>query len=412
MASGVNSTFRQVGIATGIAALGSIFAHQVTNGIHAAPGRYAGSEPADPVSDGRDQRPDPRPSSPRRRLRPGAIEQAATGSFVDALNLIITIAAVIALVAGICCLFLIRPRTSSGTAATPRPSTSPPAGTGPSPCTPAERRRARGQQQLEPDDVPEEHDQGPEHPRRQPAAEVRPQPAADQRAGRDQHHHRPVEGREEHEHDAGGEVGREHRDVLEAVDRLEGDVEPQRQDGHQQHALGGAEVAAVHPDQADSRRQADPHLVPVAGPGPCRPAAPGGAASAEISGWSPTSVAEPSTRNGTTTSKALDGSASSSPAPTSAPAAAVSGDPDHEAPVARQLAPEAERAGHPARHHPDVVADVRDQRGQPDPEQDREAHQRAGADRGHHEARPEAGTEDGQDLPEIHPVSRAAARRR
>ena len=36
MASGVNSTFRQVGIATGIAALGSIFAHQVTNGIAAA----------------------------------------------------------------------------------------------------------------------------------------------------------------------------------------------------------------------------------------------------------------------------------------------------------------------------------------------------------------------------------------
>ena len=35
MASGVNSTFRQVGIATGIAALGSIFAHQVADGIHA-----------------------------------------------------------------------------------------------------------------------------------------------------------------------------------------------------------------------------------------------------------------------------------------------------------------------------------------------------------------------------------------
>ena len=33
MASGVNSTFRQVGIATGIAALGSILAHQVTASV-------------------------------------------------------------------------------------------------------------------------------------------------------------------------------------------------------------------------------------------------------------------------------------------------------------------------------------------------------------------------------------------
>ena len=33
MASGVNSTFRQVGIATGIAALGSIFSHQVAAGL-------------------------------------------------------------------------------------------------------------------------------------------------------------------------------------------------------------------------------------------------------------------------------------------------------------------------------------------------------------------------------------------
>jgi hypothetical protein len=38
------------------------------------------------------------------------IGQAATSSFVDALNHITTIAAVIALVAGVCCLFLIRAR--------------------------------------------------------------------------------------------------------------------------------------------------------------------------------------------------------------------------------------------------------------------------------------------------------------
>src|SRR5450755_1119658 len=40
MASGINSTFRQVGIATGIAGLGAIFQHSVTKGttatLHAA----------------------------------------------------------------------------------------------------------------------------------------------------------------------------------------------------------------------------------------------------------------------------------------------------------------------------------------------------------------------------------------
>ena len=40
MGSGINSTFRQVGIATGIAALGSIFTSQVrthvSSGLHAA----------------------------------------------------------------------------------------------------------------------------------------------------------------------------------------------------------------------------------------------------------------------------------------------------------------------------------------------------------------------------------------
>ena len=45
MASGVNSTFRQVGIATGIAALGSIFSQQVANGIHGGAGRHAGRRP-------------------------------------------------------------------------------------------------------------------------------------------------------------------------------------------------------------------------------------------------------------------------------------------------------------------------------------------------------------------------------
>jgi predicted MFS family arabinose efflux permease len=114
MASGVNSTFRQVGIATGIAALGSIFSHQVDSGIHGAlagtPASGRASLIADAVTNGQIKAVLAQaPASARQ-----SIEQAATSSFVDALNHITTIAAVIALVAGILCLFLIRSRDFQG----------------------------------------------------------------------------------------------------------------------------------------------------------------------------------------------------------------------------------------------------------------------------------------------------------
>ena len=108
MASGVNSTFRQVGIATGIAALGSIFSHQVDNGITSAlagtPAASRAGQVSDAVTNGQIAQVLQRTPQALR----GTVEQVATASFVDALNHIITIAAVIALVAGICCLFLIR----------------------------------------------------------------------------------------------------------------------------------------------------------------------------------------------------------------------------------------------------------------------------------------------------------------
>ena len=114
MASGVNSTFRQVGIATGIAALGSIFSHQVASGIRSAlagtPAADQASRVADAVTNGRiSEVLAQAPASAR-----ATIGDAATSSFVDALNHITTIAAVIALVAGVCCLFLIRARDFVG----------------------------------------------------------------------------------------------------------------------------------------------------------------------------------------------------------------------------------------------------------------------------------------------------------
>ncbi len=114
MASGVNSTFRQVGIATGIAALGSIFAHRVTDGIVSAlastPAASRADQVAEAVTNGQIKAVLAQaPASAR-----GTIAQAATGSFVDALNHITTIAAVIALVAGVLCLVLIRAKDFEG----------------------------------------------------------------------------------------------------------------------------------------------------------------------------------------------------------------------------------------------------------------------------------------------------------
>jgi fucose permease len=114
MASGVNSTFRQVGIATGIAALGSIFATHVGNGITSAlagtPAAARSSQVADAVTNGQIKVVlSQAPAAVR-----GTLAHAATSSFVDALNYITTIAAVIALVAGLLCLVLIRAKDFEG----------------------------------------------------------------------------------------------------------------------------------------------------------------------------------------------------------------------------------------------------------------------------------------------------------
>jgi EmrB/QacA subfamily drug resistance transporter len=108
MASGVNSTFRQVGIATGIAALGSIFSTQVADGVTAGlrgtpaadqSGRIAGAITGGQVDQVIAGAPEP--------MR-GTIADVATTAFVDALNHITVIAAVTAFVAAALCLVLIR----------------------------------------------------------------------------------------------------------------------------------------------------------------------------------------------------------------------------------------------------------------------------------------------------------------
>ncbi len=108
MASGVNSTFRQVGIASGIAALGSIFAQQVGNhvsdGLAGTPAAAQSGRIADAVTGGQVQR--VLENTPP-NLR-GRVADAATTAFVDGLNEITLIAAVLAFVAAVFAFILIR----------------------------------------------------------------------------------------------------------------------------------------------------------------------------------------------------------------------------------------------------------------------------------------------------------------
>src|SRR4051794_34648584 len=108
MASGVNSTFRQVGIATGIAALGSIFSHQVAGSIAeklaGTPVAGQSGRIADAITGGQVDAVIQRAPA---AVRP-TLADAATSSFVDALNHIGLIAAVLAFTVGALCLVLIR----------------------------------------------------------------------------------------------------------------------------------------------------------------------------------------------------------------------------------------------------------------------------------------------------------------
>ena len=108
MASGINSTFRQVGIATGIAVLGTIFAHQVADGVRTGLAGTPAADQSDRIATGvtggqTEAVIQAAPAGVRDQLA-----AVATSSFVDALNHITLIAMVVAFVAAACCFVLIR----------------------------------------------------------------------------------------------------------------------------------------------------------------------------------------------------------------------------------------------------------------------------------------------------------------
>ncbi len=122
MASGINSTLRQVGIATGIAALGSIFSQQVSSAVTADLQDKVPAAALDPLTaalSGGQVQIAARAAGEQAAQSGGAqagsraqalVEQVGTAAVVDALNHILLIAAVIAAVAAVCCFILIRQR--------------------------------------------------------------------------------------------------------------------------------------------------------------------------------------------------------------------------------------------------------------------------------------------------------------
>ena len=130
MASGINSTFRQVGIATGIAGLGAVFSHTVRTQIQSLlehsgrVGAHAAHAIATGVSQGGG------PSAGLAKLppqaRPVAVHAVHAG-FVAALNDVFLIGAVVAIVAAGLTLVLIRSRDFEAEAAlAPRGATGEP----------------------------------------------------------------------------------------------------------------------------------------------------------------------------------------------------------------------------------------------------------------------------------------------
>jgi EmrB/QacA subfamily drug resistance transporter len=122
MASGINNTFRQVGIATGVAALGAIFQHRVqTEVVHLLSGTPAAGRShaiADMVGNG-DTTEAIRSSAPPVR---GVVAAAARQAFISGLNEILVIGAILAFVGAGLSFVLVRRRDFVAVTAAPEPA--------------------------------------------------------------------------------------------------------------------------------------------------------------------------------------------------------------------------------------------------------------------------------------------------
>ena len=109
MASGINSTFRQVGIATGIALLGTLFSNRLTRAVvDLASGTPLAGRGRQVVSALRSGHAGELLRHARSRAEAARLQHLSRASFTTALDHILLIAAVIALVTGVAAFALIR----------------------------------------------------------------------------------------------------------------------------------------------------------------------------------------------------------------------------------------------------------------------------------------------------------------
>lgn len=127
MASGISSTFRQVGIATGIAGLGAVFQSQVTDRLRVSlagtPGAsHAGDIARAVTSGGAPKAIAAAPSAARAQ-----VQHAVHAAFASSLNDLLLIATVVALVGGLLALALVRGSdfVAHGAGAPPQPQPEP-----------------------------------------------------------------------------------------------------------------------------------------------------------------------------------------------------------------------------------------------------------------------------------------------
>ena len=110
MASGINTTFRQVGIATGIAALGAVFQARVESKLDAllagTPASGRTSQLSEAIASGGSEQ---AIASAPPQFR-GRITEAANEAFISGLNDILLVATGVAIVGAICALILVRRR--------------------------------------------------------------------------------------------------------------------------------------------------------------------------------------------------------------------------------------------------------------------------------------------------------------
>jgi EmrB/QacA subfamily drug resistance transporter len=109
MASGINATLRQVGIATGIAGLGSVLSAQIRDSLAAAlagtPAAAGAEAVADAATSGRVPSGDVVPPATR-----ALVGDAVRSAYIDGLNDVLLVAALVALVAAVLTAVLIRQR--------------------------------------------------------------------------------------------------------------------------------------------------------------------------------------------------------------------------------------------------------------------------------------------------------------